>query len=61
MIKWEQLEEHLKIHRFYKIDNKATQNIVLFGNCHLLPLTFFLNHLFNYVYNFIVIISWFYE
>ena len=61
MIKWEQLEEHLKIHHFYKIDNKAKQNIVLFGNCHLLPLTFFLNRLFNYGYNFIVIISWFYE
>ena len=61
MIRWEQLEEHLKIHHFYKIDNNSKQNIVLFGNCHLLPLTFFLNRLFNYGYNFIVIISWFYE
>ena len=61
MIKWDKLEEHLKIHHFYKIDNKAKQNIVLFGNCHLLPLTFFLNNLFNFSYNFIIIISWFYE
>ena len=61
MIRWEQLEEHLKIHHFYKIDNNSKQNIVLFGNCHLLPITFFLNKLFNYGYNFIVIISWFYE
>ena len=61
MINWEQLEEHLKIHHFYNVDNKAPQNIVLFGNCHLLPLTYYLNKLFKHSYNFIVIVSWFYE
>lgn len=61
MINWEQLENHLKIHNFYKINNNKSKNIVLFGNCHCLPIVYFLNMTLNGEYNFVVIVSWFYQ
>jgi hypothetical protein len=61
MINWEKLEEHLKINYFYEIDNNKSKNIVLFGNCHCLPIVYYLNNLLDNEYNFIVIISWYYQ
>lgn len=61
MIHWSLLEEHLKTHYFYKINNNKNKTIVLFGNCHLLPITYYLNAKLLYSYNIIVVISWFYE
>ena len=61
MIHWTDLENHLKIHNFYIIDNNKSKNIILFGNCHCLPIVYYLNMYLNKDYNFIVIVSWFYE
>lgn len=61
MINWKIVEEHFKIHTFYHIDNKKSKTMVLFGNCHLLPVAYFFNIITKYQYNIIVILSWFYE
>ena len=61
MIDWNIVEEHFKQHLFYNLSNNKSKTIVMFGNCHFLPLAFFLNINLNYQYNIIVILSWFYE
>jgi hypothetical protein len=42
----------------YTIDNNSTTNIVLFGNCHVSAIGFYLNSMFNKKYNIHIIISY---
>ena len=56
---WDKFTEHLKEYPIYTIDNNSKKNIVLFGNCHVATIGFFLNELFNKEYNVHIIISWY--
>jgi len=61
MINWNIVEEHFKKHIFYDINNNKPKTIVMFGNCHMLPISYFFNLLTLCEFNIIVILSWFYE
>jgi hypothetical protein len=61
MNNWLDLEAYLLTHHYYAINNGKDKNIVLFGNCHVAPLGYFLNKLFNGEYNIYIIISYFFE
>lgn len=61
MIEWNIVEEHFKQHLFYNLNNNKSETIIMFGNCHFLPIAFFLNINLKYKYNIVVILSWFYE
>lgn len=56
---WSEFENSLQKEPIYTINNKKEKNIVLFGNCHLASVGFFLNHLLNKEYNIHIIISWY--
>lgn len=61
MIQWEDFENKLIKSFFYKINNNSKKKIVLFGNCHVATIGFFLNYLFNKQYDIFIIISWFFD
>ena len=61
MNSWLELETYLLTHHYYAINNGKAKNIVLFGNCHVAPLGYFVNKLFNEEYNIYIIISYFFE
>jgi hypothetical protein len=61
MIQWEDFENKLIKSFYYKINNNSKKKIVLFGNCHVATLGFFLNYLFNKQYDIFIIISWFFD
>jgi hypothetical protein len=61
MIQWEDFEKILIKSFYYKIDNNCKKKIVLFGNCHVAPIGFFLNELFKKQYNIYIIISWVFD
>lgn len=42
----------------YVINNNSSKNIVLFGNCHMSTIGFYLNSLLNYKFNIHIIISY---
>jgi hypothetical protein len=56
---WVDYETNLKSEPVYSINNNKVKNIVLFGNCHLASIGFFLNHLLNKEYNIHIILSWY--
>lgn len=60
-MKWDEFENELLDKPYFKIDNLSRQSIVLFGNCHLSTIGFFLNTFLNYKYNIHIIISWYCE
>jgi len=43
------------------INNNSSQNIILFGSCHLSTIGYMLNELFQHKYNIYIIISWYYK
>ena len=61
MIDWVDFEKKLFEFPYFTIDNNSKRKIVLFGNCHMAPIGFFLNQLFNRQYNIHIIISWFFD
>jgi hypothetical protein len=61
MIDWVDFEKNLFDFPYFTINNNSKQKIVLFGNCHIAPIGFFLNDLFNKEYNIYIVISWFFE
>ena len=46
---------------YYDINNNIDKSIVLFGNCHMFPIGFFLDYLLNMKYNIIIINSWIFD
>ena len=58
-MKWEEFENKLKKQPIYTINNNTNKSIVLFGNCQLSTIGFFLNKLLNKEYNIYIIISWY--
>lgn len=61
MNNWFDLETYLLTNHYYTINNGQNKNIVLFGNCHVAPLGYFINELLNKQYNVHIIISYFFE
>ncbi len=61
MIEWIDFEKHFYKNSYYKIDNGCLETIVLFGNCQMAPIGFFLNYIFQNKYNIIIILSWFFD
>lgn len=59
MITWDKFENQLLDKPYFTIDNASRQSIVLFGNCHVAPIAYFLNYLTNCQYNIHIIISWY--
>ena len=59
MIEWIDFEKKMEEYPIFTIDNKSKQNIVLFGNCHVAPIGYFLNYLLDNKYNIYIIISWY--
>lgn len=59
MIEWIDFEKKMDVYPYFMIDNKSKQNIVLFGNCHIAPIGYFLNYLLDEKYNIYIIISWY--
>lgn len=59
MITWDKFENQLLYKPYFTIDNASRKSIVLFGNCHMAPIAYFLNYLTNYQYNIHIIISWY--
>ena len=56
-MKWEEFENELLDKPYFKIDNLSRKSVVLFGNCHLSTIGFFLNKFLNYEYNIHIIVS----
>ena len=61
MIEWIDFENKLLDSVYYSIDNNSKKKIVLFGNCHMASIGYFLNYLFNQQYNIYIIISWLFD
>ena len=61
MILWEDFEKHFHSNSYYKIDNNSSTTVVLFGNCQIATIGFFLNDLFQNKMNIIIVLSWFFE
>jgi hypothetical protein len=61
MIEWIDFENKLLDSAYYSIDNNSKKKIVLFGNCHMASIGFFVNYLFNQQYNIYIIISWLFD
>ena len=61
MIDWVDFEKKIFDFPYFTINNNSKRKIVLFGNCHMAPIGFFLNSLFNRQYNIHIIISWFFD
>jgi hypothetical protein len=61
MIEWKDFENKIIKSFYYKISNNSKKKIVLFGNCHVATLGFFLNYLFNKQYDIYIIISWLFD
>lgn len=61
MLSWEEFEKECIKNNIYSINNKSKKNIVLFGNCTIAPIGFFLNQLMNKHYNIHFIVSWLFE
>ena len=59
MITWDKFENQLLNKPYITIDNASRKSIVLFGNCHIATIGYFLNYLTNYQYNIHIIISWY--
>lgn len=61
MMEWSEFENKLYENPYFTINNNSKRKIVLFGNCHMATIGYFLNYLFNEQYNIHIIISWFFE
>jgi len=61
VITWEEFENECIKNIVYTIDNESNKNIILFGNCTIAPIGFFLNELMNKKYNIHFIVSWLFE
>lgn len=61
MIPWTVFEEECVKKTIYTIDNHSKKNIVLFGNCAIAPVGFFLNKLLHTNFNIHFIVSWIFE
>lgn len=59
MIIWDNFENQLLDKPYTTINNASRKSIVLFGNCHIATIAYFLNYLTNYQYNIHIIISWY--
>lgn len=59
MIEWIDFEKKMDLYPYFMIDNKSKQNIVLFGNCHVATMGYFLSYLLDKKYNIYIIISWY--
>jgi hypothetical protein len=59
IIDWINFENELLDKPYFTIDNLSRKSVVLFGNCHISTIGFFLNHLLNYKFNIHIIISWY--
>ena len=58
---WEDFIRNFEFEKepIYTINNNKDKNIVLFGNCHLATIGFFLDHLLKKEYNIHIVISWY--
>ena len=61
MIEWVDFENKLFDFPYFTINNNSKRKIVLFGNCHMATIGYYLNTLFNEQYNIYIIISWFFD
>jgi hypothetical protein len=61
MIEWIDFENKLFESTYFTINNNSKKKIVLFGNCHMATIGFFLNYLFNEQYDIYIVISWFFD
>lgn len=61
MLEWIDFENKLFDSIYFTINNNSKKKIVLFGNCHMATIGFFLNYLFNEQYDIHIIISWFFD
>lgn len=61
MLEWIDFENKLVDSMYFTINNNSKKKIVLFGNCHMATLGFFLNYLFNEQYDINIIISWVFD
>lgn len=58
---WITFENNLSHSHFFTIHNNSSKNIVLFGNCHMATIGFFLNQITKKKYNIHIIISWYFD
>lgn len=59
MIEWTEFEKEMNNYPIFVINNKSDKNIVLFGNCHVATIGYFLDYLLSKKYNIFIIISWY--